>query len=88
MGIALDSAYGVTVHHRLLRTESLPATFRFAVRRGVSHLTTRCSMCNWLKVGGQWQEPEMAWAAGQLEVEKTTPVIYGVCPDCLTDLRR
>lgn len=78
----------VTVHHRLLRTESLKAMFRFAVRQGAAPLATRCSMCNRLKVGGQWQEPEVAWAEGLLAAERTTPVIYGVCPDCLADLRR
>lgn len=87
MVVEPDDGAEVTVHHRLLRTESLPANFHFAVRQG-SALVTRCSMCNRLKVAGQWQEPDAAWAEGRLAAEQTTPVIYGVCPDCLGELRR
>lgn len=88
MVVEPDGRGGVTIHHRLLRTEPLPATLRFAVRPGATPVTTRCSMCNRLKVAGGWQEPETVWADGQLIPEQATPVIYGVCPDCLADLRR
>lgn len=70
---------GVRIEHRLLSAEPIappvridPATHGQAV--------PRCSMCNRIKLKGQWKEAPDALAAG--EIAAVQKVFYGICRDC------
>lgn len=82
MNLVPQTDGGVLVVHRLLRTEILPGQFIFTVQRGVNIFAVRCSMCNRLKIDGEWTEPDQAFASGKLVANHQTAVIYGVCPEC------
>lgn len=71
--------------HRLIGQERLrtPVSFVPAADAHPRRLHVRCSMCNRLKGQRGWNEPddEVLLATPN---EPVIPVIYGVCPDCLS----
>jgi hypothetical protein len=88
MTVRPESGGNLHVAHRLLRTEPLPATFRFVGHAGKgSDFIVRCSMCNRLKLRGHWCEPEVFREHGPEFPEGAAPVIYGVCSACFDGLR-
>ena len=71
--------------HRLLRTENMMRSLSFFPAAGLAaaKCVVRCSMCNRLKSASGWQEPDVAPLPTPMAGE-SIPVIYGVCPDCLS----
>ncbi|MRR52166.1 MAG: hypothetical protein EG825_14875 [Rhodocyclaceae bacterium] len=69
--------------HRMVRSESLQRRMRFRVAAGfdAGKLIVRCSVCNRLKSGSSWHEPDQA-PLTPTEGEEEYLVAYGVCPDC------
>ena len=70
----------VSIIHRLIREEPLPAQIRFAAERASD--SVRCSMCNRVRHNEVWRESEGALAANLLRAENENFVIYKVCEDC------
>jgi len=71
------------LEHRLVATEPLqrPLSFRSAHRLDYKPpLRLRCSMCNQVRIGQVWREPDEH--AKLLNTLETTPVVYSVCDDC------
>lgn len=67
--------------HTVLRTEPLAPATRFdAAPQPRGGLDVRCSMCNAVKVQGEWLEPDVARARGALAERNV--VAYGVCAAC------
>lgn len=87
MCLTLENSGLLRWEHRMVRSEPLARRLEFQVasklprRRGV----VRCSMCNRLKSSHGWAEPD-AGEILDLPDGGTIPVIYGVCPNCLTNL--
>lgn len=87
MTLTPDVEDGVTIAHRLLRTESLPVRFIFTVANGRPSFAVRCSMCNRLKKEGEWQEPEVLLDKGDWADTRPRSVIYGICDNCMAGIR-
>lgn len=85
MTIAPEADGGLRVSHALVRTVPYahPVPVRYAMGN-VANVTIRCSMCNRLRDGGEWREAD---SVPPLAGGVARPVIYGVCPDCMTQIR-
>ena len=85
----------VLLRHRVIRIEAMPQRFRFTVadpkKAGLRPLV-RCSLCNRVKAGGQWLEPECALTEPATDqgshAEQGIFTAYGVCPECLSGIGR
>lgn len=94
---------GVCVSHELVREEPLPKPVNFKTvsgkeielnsnsypgLSGVGYLI-RCSICNSLKnrKTGSWHEVD---TLTEVNIDTTKPlnVLYGVCPNCMSELRK
>jgi len=87
MRLCLEDSGLLRWEHRLVRIEPLPRRLEFRVLDGPVRppRIVRCSICNRLKQRAGWVEPD----AGEIpcpEGDGQIPVIYGVCPGCLTGL--
>jgi len=73
--------------HRQVRSEPLARRLEFqAINIPVKpHAVVRCSMCNRLKSRHGWTEPDLP-DIPEVHQNGAIPVIYGVCPNCLTSL--
>ncbi len=87
MRLSLERSGLLRWEHRLLRSEPLARRLQFHATSPVlrPHGVVRCSMCNRLKSSHGWTEPDLT------EIPETVhdgaiPVIYGVCPNCLSSL--
>lgn len=71
--------------HRQLASEKLPNRLNFvhAADSRTRRPHVRCSICNRLKGRSGWNEPDLL-GEDFLPTESVVPVIYGVCPDCLS----
>ena len=54
----------------------------------IPSLTTRCSICNRLKIKQGWLEPDDEQITNYLDTRTSVKVIYGVCPTCQDQVRR
>lgn len=68
------------LEHYLVRVSPLPLPLRF--RSETSAPSIRCSICNDVRHGGVWREPEMALDLGLLKAGSINRVIYDICDDC------
>lgn len=85
MRISIENSGLLRWEHRVLHTEPLARRLAFKVQPGAvaaRRFVVRCSICNRLKAPGGWCEPDQADASEG--PDETIPVIYGVCPDCLS----
>ena len=71
---------GLLLAHYVLRTEPLPVPLRFSF--DLASESTRCSICNDLRHGGEWVRPEIAWGLGVLQAGNANLVNYAVCDAC------
>ncbi len=87
MRLTLENSGLLRWEHRLKRSEPLARRLEFrAVNQPLRpHCVVRCSMCNRLKSSQDWAEPDVE-EIPELADTGTIPVIYGVCPNCLTGL--
>ena len=79
----------VEVIHQELRSEPIKHTVHMVAApagSGTSY-AKRCSVCNRVKLEGVWSEVDEAVQAKRLvpTVASTVKVIYGVCPDCVSN---
>lgn len=85
MRLCVENSGLLRWEHRLVRTEPLARRLEFRVLTvpGRPKRIVRCSMCNRLKHSADWAEPDTL-EIPEAEVDGQIPVIYGVCPSCLT----
>lgn len=83
MRISPEAGGSLVVEHRLLRIEPLNSEIRFvAAPAGGRSMIGRCSMCNRLRLSGEWREVDQPEVAALAAGGDQIAVIYGVCPDC------
>jgi hypothetical protein len=85
MTVLPEAGGRLTVAHRLLRTEPIvtPTPARSRVKT-LTGLMICCSMCNAVRLKGQWLPASAAAAMSQTlsASGETLDVAYGVCDDC------
>ena len=74
----------IELRHRLLRVEAVDYPIKFTAVPGNAPkgLIKRCSMCNQIKIKGDWLESSEAISKGLLAKADQCQVIYGVCENC------
>lgn len=74
----------IRLDHETLRVESMAChvpDFVYCGRKA-SRLTVRCSICNKVKAGEQWVDPDSPEAKLERSTGASTPVAYSVCESC------
>lgn len=76
--------HSLIVAHQVLRIEPLlrPIGFFVSPAAPTAIPLVRCTMCNRVKQGADWTEPDEALAGGLLSSDEPNAVIYGVCDPC------
>lgn len=85
MTVTLESTGTLFVQHQIVKVEDFvrPITFVPGSHR-ISETRVRCSMCNRLKLGGEWQDPDYVLKE---DIAMPIAVVYGVCPTCIAGIR-
>ena len=86
MLITPEADGGLRVEHRIRRVEPLPTAASFVVSGG-GRPCVRCSMCCRIKSGSHWHDHIVGTAGQHVAEDTAVPVVYGVCPTCLADIR-
>jgi hypothetical protein len=72
----------VAITHRILKTEPMPQRVAPLAGHG-KLLPKRCSICNRLRLAGEWHEPDTRAVATHIATAgERFGVIYGICPTC------
>jgi hypothetical protein len=72
----------VLLEHRVRSIEMVSPAIRFRPVGEWAGAVKRCSLCNRVRVGNTWSEPEAASERGALDSTQPVKVYYGVCPSC------
>jgi hypothetical protein len=88
MRVVPEDGQWLQLEHKVLKVEPLVVPIVFNYQPATDFPLVRCSNCNRLNTGQDWQEPDLAIDLLPQPGNSTYPICYTVCEDCQTHLHR